>query len=156
MQRQVDCDDGGLREACCLCMKKFAEKKRKALYGVAAADAAQQLNVHIPESSDTGRQFLCHVCDRQRLLRVRKRVKGVEQQKKEVDCLLLLLFQRNAHLYSNSYRIYNILGNITIIVSTLSSHFFLFFLVPQCPHLSCISVTDSTGVTHPFICHCMS
>ena len=28
---------------------------------VAAANAGQQLNVYIPESSDTGRQFLCHV-----------------------------------------------------------------------------------------------
>ena len=58
-------------------------------------------SIHIPEPSDTGRQFLCHVCERQ-LLRVRKGVKDVEQQK-EVDCLLLLLFQHNAHLCSNSY-----------------------------------------------------
>ena len=83
--------------------KRLAEEKRKALYGVAAVDAGQQLNVYIPESSDTGCRFLWHVCERQ-LLRVRKGVKDAEQQKKEVDCLLLLLFQHNAHLYcSNSY-----------------------------------------------------
>ena len=49
MQRQVitvQCDDAEVYEACCLCKKKFgfaAEKKRKALNGVAAADARDTL-----------------------------------------------------------------------------------------------------------------
>ena len=46
------------------------------------SETGEQLNVYIPESSDSGRQFLCYVCERQ-LLRVRKGVKDVELQKKE-------------------------------------------------------------------------
>ena len=91
------------------------EKKRKALYGVAAADAGQQLNVYIPELSNTGRQFLCHVCEQQ-LLHVCKGVKDMEQQKKEVNCLLL---QHNAHLCSNSYyasRMISIHNNVGVVL----------------------------------------
>ena len=52
--------------------------------------AGQQLNIYIPESSDTGCQFLCHVFEWQ-LLRVCKGVKDMEQQKKEVSAWLLAL-----------------------------------------------------------------
>ena len=88
MQRQVITAMMEACEACCLCKKYFgfaAEKKRKAIYIVAAVDArdtldslcqdetGQQLNMYIPELSDTGCQFLYYVCERQ-LLRVRKKV----------------------------------------------------------------------------------
>ena len=106
-------------KACCLCTKKFrsvAEKKRKALYGVAAADAqdtldslcqeetGQQLNVYIPETSDTGCQLLCHVCEWQ-LLRERKGVKDVEQQKKEHRYLVSISIDTTAMITSKTKKI---------------------------------------------------
>ena len=52
------------------------------LWTHSAKETGQQLDIYIPESSDTGCQFLCHVSEQQ-LLRVGKGVKDMEQQKKE-------------------------------------------------------------------------